>query len=66
MAKLGPAHYSPYPVAIEGVLNPPEGKALLYNDIVDEEIAMREAALLYFQDHRFYLRGMKKQNKKLN
>ena len=44
MAKLGPAHYSPYPVALEGVLNPPEGKALLFNDVVDEEIAMREAA----------------------
>ena len=45
MAKLGPAGYSPYPVAVtEGVLTPPPGKALMFNEIVDEEVAMREAA----------------------
>jgi hypothetical protein len=45
MATLGPSGYSPYPVAVyEGVLNPPPGKALMFNEIVDEEIAMREAA----------------------
>ncbi len=45
MAKLGPAKYSPYPVAVyDNILTPPEGKALLYDDIVDEELAMREAA----------------------
>ncbi|EDP73261.1 carbon monoxide dehydrogenase beta subunit family protein [Hydrogenivirga sp. 128-5-R1-1] len=45
MAKLGPAHYSPYPAAIyEGVLNPPYGKALLFDEVVDKEVAMREAA----------------------
>jgi len=45
MANLGPAYYSPYPVATyEGVLTPPEGKGLLYNDVVEEEVAMREVA----------------------
>jgi hypothetical protein len=45
MAKLGPMGFSPYPVAVtDKVLNPPQGKALLYDEIVDEEIAMREAA----------------------
>lgn len=45
MAKLGPAHYSPYPVAVyEGILNPPQGKALLFDKVVDKETAMREAA----------------------
>jgi hypothetical protein len=45
MATLGPSGFSPYPVAVyEGVLNPPPGKALMFNEIVDEEIAMREAA----------------------
>jgi hypothetical protein len=45
MANLGPAYYSPYPVATyDGLLTPPEGKALLLTDIVDEEVAMREIA----------------------
>jgi hypothetical protein len=45
MANLGPAYYSPYPVATyEGVITPPEGKALLLTEVVDEEVAMREAA----------------------
>jgi hypothetical protein len=45
MANLGPAHYSPYPVATyEGIITPPEGKALLKTEVVDEEIAMREIA----------------------
>ncbi|MFP3159172.1 MAG: carbon monoxide dehydrogenase beta subunit family protein [Hydrogenobaculum sp.] len=45
MATLGPYHFSPYPTAIvDGVLTPPPGKGLLYNEIVDEEVAMREAA----------------------
>ncbi len=45
MARLGPSHFSPDPVAVyEEVLNPPPGKALLFNEIVDEDIAMREAA----------------------
>jgi len=45
MANQGPAYYSPYPAATyEGVITPPEGKALLLEDIVDEEIAMREIA----------------------
>jgi len=45
MANQGPAYYSPYPVATyEGVITPPEGKALLLTDVVDEEVAMREAA----------------------
>ncbi len=45
MAKLGPSGYSPYPVAVyEGILTPPPGKALLYTELVDEEVAMREAA----------------------
>ncbi|SNZ13854.1 carbon monoxide dehydrogenase beta subunit family protein [Hydrogenobacter hydrogenophilus] len=45
MAHIGPSGFSPYPVAVyEGILNPPPGKALLFNEIVDEEIAMREAA----------------------
>jgi len=45
MAKIGPAQYSPYPVAIyEGILNPPYGKALLFDKVVEKEEAMREAA----------------------
>ncbi|MEA2072876.1 MAG: carbon monoxide dehydrogenase beta subunit family protein [Campylobacterota bacterium] len=45
MANLGPTYYSPYPTAVyEGVLTPPEGKALLLEEIVDEETAMREVA----------------------
>ncbi len=49
MAKLGPAGYSPYPVALyEGILTPPPGKALLFTELVDEEIAMREAAKAMF------------------
>ena len=45
MANLGPAYYSPYPAATyEGVITPPEGKALLLEEIVDEETAMREVA----------------------
>ena len=45
MANQGPAYYSPYPAATyEGVITPPEGKALLLEDVVDEEIAMREVA----------------------
>ncbi len=49
MATLGPAHYSPYPVAVyEEVLTPPPGKALLFNEIVDEETAMKEAAKAMF------------------
>ncbi len=43
MANQGPAYYSPYPAATyEGVITPPEGKALLLEDVVDEETAMRE------------------------
>ena len=45
MATQGPAYYSPYPAAVyDGVLTPPEGKALLLSEIVDEEVAMREIA----------------------
>lgn len=45
MANQGPAYYSPYPVAtFEGVITPPEGKALLLTEVVDEEVAMREIA----------------------
>lgn len=45
MAKLGPSGFSPYPVAVrEKALNLLPGKALLFEDIVDEEVAMREAA----------------------
>jgi hypothetical protein len=45
MANQGPAYYSPYPAATyEGVITPPEGKALLLEDVVDEEVAMREVA----------------------
>ncbi len=45
MATLGPSHYSPYPVAVyENILPPPPGKALLLTEVVDEEVAMREAA----------------------
>ncbi|MEA1982173.1 MAG: carbon monoxide dehydrogenase beta subunit family protein [Campylobacterota bacterium] len=45
MANQGPAYYSPYPAAVyEGVITPPEGKALLLEEVVDEEIAMREIA----------------------
>lgn len=45
MANLGPAHYSPYPVATyEGIITPPKGKALLLTEIVEEEAAMREIA----------------------
>ncbi|HIC44301.1 MAG TPA: carbon monoxide dehydrogenase, partial [Sulfurimonas sp.] len=45
MANQGPAYYSPYPAALyEGVITPPEGKALLLEEVVDEEIAMREIA----------------------
>jgi hypothetical protein len=45
MANLGPAYYSPYPTATyEGNITPPEGKALLLEDIVDNEVAMREVA----------------------
>jgi SpoVK/Ycf46/Vps4 family AAA+-type ATPase len=45
MANLGPAYYSPYPTATyEGNITPPEGKALLLEDIVDTEVAMREVA----------------------
>lgn len=45
MANLGPAYYSPYPVAAyDGVLTPPPGKALLLTEVVEEEAAMREIA----------------------
>ncbi|MCX8060459.1 MAG: carbon monoxide dehydrogenase, partial [Aquificaceae bacterium] len=45
MATLGPSGFSPYPVAVyEGLLNPPPGYALMFNEIVEEEQAMREAA----------------------
>ena len=45
MANLGPTYYSPYPTAVyEGVITPPEGKALLLEEVVDEEVAMREIA----------------------
>jgi hypothetical protein len=45
MATQGPAYYSPYPTAVyEGVITPPEGKALLLAEVVDEETAMREVA----------------------
>lgn len=45
MANLGPAYYSPYPVATyDGLLTPPEGKALLLEKVVDEEVAMKEIA----------------------
>ena len=45
MANQGPAYYSPYPTATyEGNITPPEGKALLLEEIVDEEVAMREVA----------------------
>lgn len=45
MAKLGPSGYSPYPKAVyEGAVEIIEGKALLFDELVDEEIAMREAA----------------------
>jgi len=45
MANLGPAYYSPYPAATyEGVITPPTGKALLYEDNVEEEVAMRDVA----------------------
>jgi hypothetical protein len=45
MANLGPAYYSPYPVATyDGLLTPPEGKAILLTEIVDEDVAMREIA----------------------
>ena len=45
MANQGPAYYSPYPAATyEGVITPPEGKALLLESVVDEETAMREVA----------------------
>ncbi|MDF1875114.1 carbon monoxide dehydrogenase [Sulfurimonas sp. SAG-AH-194-I05] len=45
MANQGPAYYSPYPTATyEGVITPPEGKALLLEEVVEEEKAMREVA----------------------
>lgn len=44
MANLGPADYAPYPVAEEGLLTPPEGKAILLDEVVDQEVAMREVA----------------------
>jgi hypothetical protein len=45
MANQGPAYYSPYPAATyEGIITPPEGKALLLSEVVDEEVAMREIA----------------------
>ena len=45
MAKQSPAYYSPYPTAVyEGIITPPEGKALLLTKVVDEETAMREVA----------------------
>ena len=45
MANQGPAYYSPYPAALyDGVITPPEGKALLLESVVDEETAMREVA----------------------
>ena len=45
MANQGPAYYSPYPAATyEGIITPPEGKALLLEEVVDEETAMREVA----------------------
>lgn len=45
MAKLGPSGFSPYSVAyFQGLLNPQEGEALLYDQIVPQEVAMREAA----------------------
>ncbi len=42
--KPGPAGYIPQPAAFLGVDTPPPGKALMYGEVVDEEIAMREAA----------------------
>ena len=45
MANLGPADYSPYAVAMEDELyTPPEGKAMLLTEMVDEEVALREVA----------------------
>ena len=45
MATLGPYHFSPYPAAVvDGILTPPIGKGILFDEVVDEEIAMREAA----------------------
>ena len=45
MANQGPAYYSPYPAATyEGIITPPEGKALLLEAVVDEEVAMKEIA----------------------
>ena len=44
MANLGPAYYSPYPVAEEGLITPPKGKAILLDEVVDQEVAMREVA----------------------
>ena len=45
MANLGPADYSPYAVAMENELyTPPEGKAMLLTEMVDEEVALREVA----------------------
>jgi len=68
MATLGPSHYSPYPVAIyENVLPPPPGKALLFNEVVDEEVAMREAKILpYSRDLRSYMRGTRRRRRKQN
>ncbi len=41
---VGPTGYMPQSAPSRGVELPPEGKALLYGDIVEEEAAMREAA----------------------
>ncbi len=40
----GPAGYNPQPAMFLGVDLPPPGKALMYGQVVDEEVAMREAA----------------------
>ncbi len=48
MAKIitpGPSGYIPTPAAFEGVELTPPGEALLYGEWVDEEAAMREAAI---------------------
>ncbi len=41
---VGPAGYMPKSASSMGVEIAPEGKALLYGNIVDEEVAMRDAA----------------------
>ncbi len=55
MANLGPAYYAPYPVATyDGLLTPPEGKAMLLTEIVDEEVAMREIARVMLTSDKCY------------